>query len=220
MSARDRVCANSYSTQRIDPAATATATAIATAIATADASSFGSDISRPRRTLGYFIAGGTLVGAFIYFDELGHAYAAAKRSGRVAVALAICINDYRKTLKDYDQCQSPDARRAMMKACHKRCAERTRRVMEKNGSIFIKLGQHLSSMNYLLPIEWTTTFIPLQDNCPISSYEAIEAMFEQDTGRRIEDVFSTFEKKPIGAASLAQVHIAVLKDTGTKVAVK
>lgn len=31
----------------------------------------------------------------------------------------------------------------MLKACHKRCAERTLKVLEKNGGIFIKLGQHL-----------------------------------------------------------------------------
>ncbi len=71
---------------------------------------------------------------------------------------------------------------AVLGACHKRCAERTLRVLEQNGSIFIKLGQHLSSMNYLLPQEWTTTFIPLQDHCPVSSYESIAEMVLQDTG--------------------------------------
>ena len=92
--------------------------------------------------------------------------------------------------------------------------------MEKNGSIFIKLGQHLSSMGYLLPEEWVTTFIPLQDHCPISSFESIEAMVLKDTGSPISEHFETFEKTPIGAASLAQVHIATLKETGEKVAVK
>lgn len=92
--------------------------------------------------------------------------------------------------------------------------------MEKNGSIFIKLGQHLSSMGYLLPLEWTTTFVPLQDKCPVSSYESIEAMFLQDTGHRIEEDFDEFSRDPIGAASLAQVHTAYLKDTRRKVAVK
>ena len=92
--------------------------------------------------------------------------------------------------------------------------------MEKNGSIFIKLGQHLSSMGYLLPLEWTTTFVPLQDHCPVSSYESIEQMFLKDTGLEISDLFETFEKEPIGAASLAQVHLATMKSTGQKVAVK
>lgn len=109
---------------------------------------------------------------------------------------------------------------SLLRACHKRCAERTLRVLEKNGSIFIKLGQHLSSMSYLLPLEWTTTFIPLQDKCPVSSFESVEAMFVKDTGKRIDELFSSFDREPIGAASLAQVHVAVLQETGQKVAVK
>lgn len=125
---------------------------------------------------------------------------------------------YRVTLKqDLDD---PEEASAILKACHKRCADRTLKVLEKNGSIFIKLGQHLSSMGYLLPTEWTQTFIPLQDKCPVSSYESIEDMFIRDTGHRIEDDFSEFSKEPIGAASLAQVHIAVMKDTDQRVAVK
>ena len=107
-----------------------------------------------------------------------------------------------------------------LKACHKRCAERTLRVLEKNGSIFIKLGQHLSSMGYLLPTEWVETFIPLQDKCPVSSYPAIERMFEMDMGQLITDVFDRFDSQPVASASLAQVHRATMKDTGQEVAVK
>ena len=125
---------------------------------------------------------------------------------------------YRKTLKV--ESDDPSEEALILKACHKRCAERTLKVLEKNGSIFIKLGQHLSSMGYLLPLEWTTTFVPLQDKCPVSSYRSIEEMFVEDTGRRIEDDFETFSHDPIGAASLAQVHVATLKNTHQKVAVK
>ena len=92
--------------------------------------------------------------------------------------------------------------------------------MEKNGSIFIKLGQHLSSLNYILPSEWCDTFIPLQDQCPISSFSSINEMVKHDTGKSLEDIFDTFEPQPIGAASLAQVHVARMRDTGEKVAVK
>ncbi|CAD6593487.1 MAG: hypothetical protein ASARMPRED_007571 [Alectoria sarmentosa] len=109
---------------------------------------------------------------------------------------------------------------AVLKACHKRCAERTLEVLEQNGSIFIKLGQHLSSMNYLLPEEWTTTFVPLQDHCPVSSYDSIAAMILNDTGLPLDEHFDHFTKTPIGAASLAQVHLAKMKGNGQNVAVK
>lgn len=75
-------------------------------------------------------------------------------------------------------------------------------------------------MNYLLPIEWTATFIPLQDKCPVSSFESVEEMFIEDTGEPISDYFLEFAPIPIGAASLAQVHLATVKETGQKVAVK
>ena len=160
-----------------------------------------------------------MTGGVLFFqDEISHAWKATERSSRVATTLAVCINDYRVTLKEKHKNSEEES--ITLKACHKRCAERTLKVLEKNGSIFIKLGQHLSSMGYLLPSEWTETFIPLQDKCPVSSYDSIEDMFMKDTGRRIEDDFSEFSKEPIGAASLAQVHTAVLRDSTQKVAVK
>ena len=126
------------------------------------------------------------------------------------------MNDYIKTLKKNEEPNYD----ALLAACHKRCAERTLDAMEKNGSIFIKLGQHISSLNYLLPSEWCDTFIPLQDKCPVSSFSSVDAMVRQDTGKGLDDYFSEFERRPIGAASLAQVHVARLKDTGERVAVK
>ena len=116
----------------------------------------------------------------------------------------LCLS-YRVTLKQ--EASSPEEHTEIIRACHKRCAERTLRVLEQNGSIFIKLGQHLSSMGYLLPLEWTTTFTPLQDKCPVSSIESIGELFVADTGQTIDELFSSFDSEPIGAASLASFYI-------------
>ena len=151
-----------------------------------------------------------------FSERARHVYIAAERTGRVAVTLGLCVNDYLSTLKKTEDSGYDE----LLSQCHKRCAVRTFVAMEKNGSIFIKLGQHLSSLNYLLPSEWCDTFIPLQDKCPVSSFASVEDMVKQDTGKSLDDYFSHFERRPIGAASLAQVHVATLRDTDEKVAVK
>ncbi|KAG8528027.1 uncharacterized protein KY384_006943 [Bacidia gigantensis] len=151
-------------------------------------------------------------------DKIGHVFSAARRTGRVVGTLVRCILDYQRTLRI--PTENNEHYDIELSACHQRCAERALKVMESNGSIFIKLGQHLSSMDYLLPREWTTTFIPLQDQCPISSFEAIEKLFVKDINQSVEEIFETFEKVPTAAASLAQVHLATLKNSKEKVAVK
>ncbi|KAI0179598.1 ABC1-domain-containing protein [Hypoxylon sp. FL1284] len=160
------------------------------------------------------------VAILAFADELKHNYNAAERAGRVASALSICINDYRTSLNKRDATEDREEQDVILKGCHKRCAERTLKVLEQNGGIFIKLGQHLSAMTYLLPREWTDTFIPLQDKCPVSSFESIQDMFRADTGDELKDYFSEFSEEPIGAASLAQVHLATIKENGQRVAVK
>ena len=60
----------------------------------------------------------------------------------------------------------------------------------------------------------------LQDACPPTSIEDLERLYLQDVGHPLEDDFSYFDPTPLGVASLAQVHKAVLRDSGLDVAVK
>lgn len=55
------------------------------------------------------------------------------------------VGSYRVTLNQNDKTEDEDEKNTSLKACHQRCADRTLKVLEKNGSIFIKLGQHLVS---------------------------------------------------------------------------
>ncbi|KAI8946752.1 ABC1-domain-containing protein [Xylaria longipes] len=184
----------------------------------------GSSRRGPRRArvavLTATATGATGAGVLAFTDDIKYGYDVTERTGRVATTLALCINDYRTSLNSREETDDPAEQETILKECHKRCAVRTLKVLEKNGGIFIKLGQHLSAMTYLLPYEWTSTFIPLQDKCPVSSYESIEEMFRGDTGEDLTDYFSDFAHEPIGAASLAQVHLATVKETGQRVAVK
>ncbi|KAK6076766.1 ABC1 family protein [Seiridium cupressi] len=159
-------------------------------------------------------------GVLAFTDDIRFGYEATERAGRVASALYINISDYRTTLSKREKIEDAEESDKLLRKCHKRCAERTLKVLEKNGGIFIKLGQHLSAMSYLLPEEWTETFIPLQDKCPVSSFASIEQMYRNDTGEELRDYFSSFSEKPLGAASLAQVHTATIKESGQQVAVK
>ena len=96
---------------------------------------------RPRPVVTYAAATGAAgASAFLFTEEIKHAYAATERSARVASTLAICVNDYRVTLNRKTECDK-EQYDSLLKACHKRCAERTLDAMERNGSIFIKLGQ-------------------------------------------------------------------------------
>ena len=96
---------------------------------------------------------------------------------------------------------------------------RIRHSMEKLGGAYIKLGQLLSIRPDLVPLEYCTEFSKLQDDVPSIPFSFIQQQVEKELGKSITELFSSFEKKPIGSASIGQVHCAVLKN-GTHVVVK
>jgi len=95
---------------------------------------------------------------------------------------------------------------------HKTTAFKAVRMVEQMGGIYVKMGQALSTMGSgIMPEEYVQALRPLQDGVPPRSYETIAAIIEQSTGRKMDDVFDDFERKPVGAATIAQAHKAVLK---------
>jgi len=98
-------------------------------------------------------------------------------------------------------------------------SRRLRRAFERLGPTYIKLGQILSSGEGIFPEELVSEFRLLRDQVPAERYEVVRATVEEDLGAPLEEVFSRFERTPVAAASIAQVHAATLK-TGEPVVVK
>src|SRR5437870_2777330 len=90
----------------------------------------------------------------------------------------------------------------------------------KLGVLMIKLGQFLSSRADLLPEQALTVLSALQDEVPPAPFEHVVSVIESELGKPIEEIFSVLERKCTAAASLGQVHKAVLASTGETVAVK
>ena len=97
--------------------------------------------------------------------------------------------------------------------------ERIKLAIEELGPTFIKLGQILSTRYDMIPDDISSELASLQDNVYRVDIEDIRRIFRQETGRDTDEVFMHFEDEPLAAASIGQVHKAVLK-TGEDVVVK
>jgi ubiquinone biosynthesis protein len=98
-------------------------------------------------------------------------------------------------------------------------SRRLRHTFQKLGPTYIKLGQILSSGEGLFPPELVAEFRLLRDRVPPEPFKTVRAVVEQELGATIEETFSYFDRQPLAAASIAQVHAATLR-SGEEVVVK
>ncbi len=96
---------------------------------------------------------------------------------------------------------------------------RVRQAIEELGPTFVKLGQIVSTRPDLVPPALVAELVKLQDAVAPAPWDSIRACVEGELGAPIEDVFASFDEQPLAAASLGQVHAAVLR-SGEDVVVK
>ena len=97
--------------------------------------------------------------------------------------------------------------------------ETFRSILEELGPTFIKAGQILSMQPNILPQEYCKELEKLRSEVAPMSFDTVRTVLEGEYGTKLEDVFAEIDKTPLGAASIGQVHSAILKD-GSKVVVK
>lgn len=101
-----------------------------------------------------------------------------------------------------------------------RRARHVRRELERLGGVFIKVGQLMSVRTDQYPWEVCREFTQLLDRVVPFSGVVAEQMVVTELGAPIEAVFSRFDRQPIAAASIGQVHVGWLRASGAKVAIK
>ncbi|XP_056914758.1 aarF domain-containing protein kinase 1 isoform X4 [Takifugu flavidus] len=156
-------------------------------------------------------------GIYLHNRQLDLSDLSVIRFGRAAAATAFISYDYLTAFKGVEY--GTEDYVALRSKVHLRSAERLRDLCCANRGTFIKVGQHLGALDYLLPEEYTSTLKVLHSQAPQSSMKEIQQVIREDLGKELSELFVFFEEKPQGAASLAQVHKAVLHD-GKIVAVK
>ena len=97
--------------------------------------------------------------------------------------------------------------------------EELRSTLEDLGPTYVKIGQIMSSRVDLLPESYCKELEKLRQNVQELDPALARAVIEQETGKKIDEIYKEFRDKPLGSASIGQAHYAVLKD-GTPVVTK
>jgi len=92
-------------------------------------------------------------------------------------------------------------------------------MLDELGPTFVKFGQLLSTRPDIIPSDIVQELVKLQDRVSPFSFEVVKEVIQEDLGLTLERAFESFDPEPLAAASIGQVHAAVLPG-GRKIVVK
>lgn len=163
------------------------------------------------------VTGGSL--ATLHYNDWDVSTFGVVRFGRTALTVGAIGFDYKYSLSNWRSLPEEESNTKWSQV-HDRSAKKLLNLCSKNGGVFIKVGQHIGAMDYVVPPEYCKTLKVLHSRAPKSSLDDVRQVVKEDLGKDLDTLFSDFEDTPRGTASLAQVHKAILRETGEVVAVK
>ncbi|XP_041784092.1 aarF domain-containing kinase 1 [Anopheles merus] len=175
-----------------------------------------------RRALKYGVVGSAVLGTglSLHANDYDINSVGIVRLGRAGATVFDIATTYQANLYSREWADKKSAEYLQVKSdTHRAAAERLLELCRTNRGVYIKVGQHIGALEYLLPAEYVSTMKVLHSNAPQNPVEDLYRVIRQDLRVDPSDLFESFDPEPLGTASLAQVHRATLKD-GREVAVK
>ncbi|KAF9683795.1 hypothetical protein SADUNF_Sadunf04G0051400 [Salix dunnii] len=134
---------------------------------------------------------------------------AVPRSSRAISTIALTVADYKLSLRNLPV--NSDSYYQKLSEVHLRSAKRILKLCEENKGFYVKAGQFVASLKQV-PQEYSLMLSSLQDQAVPCSFKDIKQVLQSNLGRDLEKIFLSFDEQPVAAASIAQVHRAMLKD--------
>ncbi|KAK2634409.1 hypothetical protein Ddye_029201 [Dipteronia dyeriana] len=144
-----------------------------------------------------------------FSNTIRAAFEGVVRSSRAISTIAITVADYKYSLHGLPT----DSENYLheLSEVHLRSASRILKLCETSKGFYIKAGQFVASMQQV-PKEYSSTLSSLQDQVIPCDFKEIKQVLTSNLGQDLFKIFISLDEQPIAAASIAQVHRAMLRD--------